>query len=66
MKKWVVKFDDLETVDTLESLGILSYKPLFYEELKLVFIQTDMEKDKILKLQGVKSCREDSIGTVWV
>ena len=63
MQKWVVKFDDMETVDILEQMGIISYKPLFYNELKFVFIKTDMTEEEVLKIKGVLNCRKPWIGT---
>jgi hypothetical protein len=66
MKKWIVKFNDTKTVDHLESLGILSHKPMFFDELKFVFIQTDKTEEEILEIEGNISCRKQSVGTVWV
>lgn len=66
MKKWIVKFDDLSTINKLEAMGILSYKPMLCEKLKFVFIETSMTKEEILKINGVKSCREERVGSVWV
>ena len=47
MQKWIIKFDDLKTVDRLEKMGVLSYKPSLYERLGLVFIQTDMSEKEM-------------------
>ncbi|MCA1064866.1 hypothetical protein QTG56_24980 (plasmid) [Rossellomorea sp. AcN35-11] len=66
MRTWVVWFEDLGTVDHLESLGILSHKPLFMKELKIVFIKTDMKEEEILNIKGITDCREPSVGTVQV
>lgn len=66
MQKWVVGFDDLKTIDTLEQMEILSYKPLFHEKCKFVFVETDMSKEEILRIEGVKSCRKERIGTLWI
>lgn len=66
MKKWVVKFDDIKTIDTLKNMGLISHLPLFYSELKFVFIETDMSLDEILDIKGVKSAREESVGTIYV
>jgi len=62
MQKWVVHFDDLKTVDVLEEMGILHYKPLFYEKLKFVFIETNMSEDEISNITGITSCRKEAIG----
>jgi hypothetical protein len=66
VKKWVVYFEELETVNRLEEMGILSYKPLLHEELKFVFIKTDLAKEDILKIEGITDCRPEAIGKIFV
>lgn len=62
MQRWVVKFSDLKTVDVLKEMGIVSYIPTYYQQLKTVFIKTDMDKEDILKIEGVESIREERVG----
>lgn len=66
MKKWFVTFDDESTVETLEAMGILHYKPLFYQKVKVVIIETEMTTEEILAIEGVVACREERIGTIFV
>lgn len=66
MRKWVVKFDSLKTVQILEDMNILSYKPILHDKLNFVFIQTDMSEEEILKIEGIISCRPEAIGTLKV
>lgn len=66
MKKWVVKFKDLETIKVLEDMGILSYKPSLHEDLKFVFIKTDMSQEEILNIKGIESCRPEAKGTLFI
>ncbi|RYI30548.1 hypothetical protein EVU96_09030 [Bacillus infantis] len=62
MQKWVVDYEDINTVKHLESLGLLSYVPMFHEELKFVFIKTDMTKEQIMKIKGITNARKEYIG----
>jgi len=62
LQRWVVKFSDLKTVDVLKEMGIVSYIPTYYQQLKTVFIKTDMDKEDILKIEGVESIREERVG----
>ncbi len=66
MQKWIVKFNSPKTIEILEEMDIISYKPFLYRELKHVFIETDMPESEILKIEGVQSCKKNRIGTVNV
>lgn len=66
MKKWIVHFDNAKIVETLERLEILSYIPTLYEELKFVFIRTDMSKEEILRIEGITKVTESRIGSLNV
>lgn len=64
MKKWVVRFNDLKTVDKLRELEILSYVPTLYEQSRFVFIETNMSKEEILAIKGITEARESRIATL--
>jgi hypothetical protein len=64
--RWVVKFSDLKTVDTLKEMGILHYLPKFHEQLKFAFIDTEMSQEEVLKIDGIESIREERVGTLYV
>ena len=66
MTTWVVGVEDIQTVERLEKEKLLSYKPLFFEQLKVVFIKTDKTKEEIMCIKGITSCREERKGTLFV
>lgn len=64
MAKWVVRFDNIKTLDRLRELDILSYVPTLYEELMFVFIETDMSEEEILSIKGITEARNSRMATL--
>jgi hypothetical protein len=55
MQKWIVRFDDLETVELLKNMGLVTYVPTLYKDTKIVFIETDLSEEEILNIKGITS-----------
>lgn len=66
LNRWVVKFSDLKTVETLKEMGILHYLPKFHEKLKFAFVETTMSQEEVLAIEGIESVREEAVGTLFV
>jgi hypothetical protein len=45
----------LETVKLLTNMGLITYIPTLYKDAKVVFIETDLSEEKILKIKGITS-----------
>ena len=55
MQKWIVRFEDLETVELLKNMGLITYVPTLYDKVKVVFIETNLPEKDILKIKGITS-----------
>ena len=63
-KRWVLEVEDVKTIDELRKMGIVSYVPKMMDDL--VFVKTSMTKQELLDIPGVKSCRPESVGSIFV
>lgn len=63
MYQWIVSFDTKAALDKLKQISTIEFETGF-TELNFVIIQSDLDKESILKIEGVTECIESRTGSL--
>ena len=62
MFRWIITYEDESTLDEILKTGVVVYKPKL--DVKYIFMDSYLDDVTIMKIKGVKSCREPVMGAL--
>lgn len=63
MFRWIISYEDEETLDEILKTGVVIYRPKL--DVNYIVMDSYLDDVTIKKIKGVKSCREPVMGTLF-